>query len=261
VLGTGIPHEKDARQNQRGQGLLEELGLRHWVFSKEQIQFRNTVIIDLSSSEEHLLASMKQKTRYNIRLAGKKGVHVRPGTVDELPLLFRLYAETSARDGFAIRNQRYYEQVWTAFMGLPIRTDVPGADCLIAEVGGEVAGAIFVFHFAERAYYLYGMSSAAHREKMPNHLLQWEAIRLAKRRGCKTYDLWGAPDDFRETDPLWGVFRFKEGFGGEVVRTLGAWDFPASRFWYRAYTQVVPRILEIMRWRGRAETRLDAAAA
>ena len=261
VLGTGIPHEKDARQNEGGQEVLEELGLRQWVFSWEQIQFRNTVIIDLSSSEEHLLARMKQKTRYNIRLAVKKGVHVRPGTVDELALLYRLYDETSSRDGFVIRNERYYQQVWTTFMGLPTGKDVPGADCLIAEVDGEIAAAIFVFYFAERAYYLYGMSSAAHREKMPNHMLQWEAMRLAKRHGCKTYDLWGAPDDFTETDPLWGVYRFKEGFGGEVVRTLGAWDFPASRFWYPAYAQVVPRILEIMRWRGRAETRLDAAAA
>jgi lipid II:glycine glycyltransferase (peptidoglycan interpeptide bridge formation enzyme) len=238
-----------------------ELGLRRWVFSREQIQFRNTVVIDLSPSEDRLLARMKQKTRYNIRLAAKSGVSVRPGTVDELPLLYRLYAETSARDGFVIRNQSYYEQVWTTFMRPLSGRDVPGADCLIAEIEGEVSAAVFVFYFAERAYYLYGMSRATHRDKMPNHLLQWEAMRLAKVRGCRSYDLWGAPDDFNEKDPLWGVYRFKEGFGGEVVRTLGAWDFAARRFWYPAYTQVVPRVLDIMRWRGRGQTRLDAAAA
>jgi lipid II:glycine glycyltransferase (peptidoglycan interpeptide bridge formation enzyme) len=261
VVGTGIPGEDDAKQNENGRTVQDQLRLRHWVMSTEQIQFRNTVIIDLSPSEERLLARMKQKTRYNVRLAAKKGVVVRLGEVNDLPLLYRLYAETSARDGFVIRNQSYYEQVWTTFMRTTGGKETPAADCLIAEVDGEVAAAIFVFYFAGRAYYLYGMSHAAHREKMPNYLLQWEGMRLAKRRGCRTYDLWGAPDDFNEKDSLWGVFRFKEGFGGEVVRTLGAWDFPARRLWYPAYTQVVPRILDIMRWRGRRQTRLDAAPA
>jgi lipid II:glycine glycyltransferase (peptidoglycan interpeptide bridge formation enzyme) len=261
VLGRGIPAKEHPRHNAGGPPVLDELRLRGWVLSTEQIQFRNTVMIDLSSSEEGLLARMKQKTRYNIRLAAKKGVLVRPGRVDELPLLYRLYAETSARDGFVIRNQSYYEQVWTTFMRPEVGPNTPAADCLIAEVEGEIAAAIFVFYFAGRAYYLYGMSRTAHREKMPNHLLQWEAMRLAKKRGCRTYDLWGAPDEFSEKDPLWGVFRFKEGFGGEVVRTLGAWDFPSSQFWYPVYTRLVPRILDMMRWRGRARTRQDAAMA
>jgi lipid II:glycine glycyltransferase (peptidoglycan interpeptide bridge formation enzyme) len=204
---------------------------------------------------------MKQKTRYNIRLASRNGVHVRAGAIDELPALYRLYAETATRDGFVIRNQEYYSRLWTTFMNPPRAKNMPAAECLIAEIDGEVAAAIFVFYFAERAYYLQGMSRPTHREKMPNYLLQWEAMRLAKTRGCRTYDLWGAPDDFNEEDPLWGVYRFKEGFGGEVVRTVGAWDFPVSRFWYPAYTRVVPRILDLMRWRGRAHTREDAAPA
>ena len=125
----------------------------------------------------------------------------------------------------------------------------------MAEVDGEAVAAIFVFYFAGHAYYLYGMSREAHREKMPNYLLQWEAIKRAKDRGCADYDLWGAPDDFSERDPLWGVFRFKEGLGGSVVRTIGAWDYPASLLWYKAYTQLVPRLLDIMRLRGKARTR------
>jgi lipid II:glycine glycyltransferase (peptidoglycan interpeptide bridge formation enzyme) len=90
---------------------------------------------------------------------------------------------------------------------------------------------------------------------MPAYLLQWEAIRRAKAAGCTTYDLWGAPDQFDESDSLWGVFRFKQGLGGQVVRTIGAWDYPASRFWYQAYTRLIPRLLDVMRSRGRARAR------
>jgi lipid II:glycine glycyltransferase (peptidoglycan interpeptide bridge formation enzyme) len=90
---------------------------------------------------------------------------------------------------------------------------------------------------------------------MPNHLLQWEAMRRAKSAGCTVYDLWGAPDEFDESDAMWGVFRFKEGLGGEVVRTLGAWDNPVSPVLYRLYTQIIPKVLDVMRAHGRARTR------
>src|SRR5512143_536402 len=130
----------------------------------------------------------------------------------------------------------------------------PCAEPLIAEFEGEPVAAIFVFRFAGRAYYLYGMSHTAHRDKMPNYLLQWEAMRRAKSLGCTLYDLWGAPDEFNERDPLWGVYRFKEGLGGQVVRTIGAWDYPASPLWYKTYTQLIPRVLAMMRARGRLQT-------
>ncbi len=121
--------------------------------------------------------------------------------------------------------------------------------------------ALFLFRFAGRAYYLYGMSRPVHREKMPNHLLQWEAIRRAKDSGCSVYDLWGAPDRFDASDSMWGVFRFKQGLGGQVVRTLGAWDYPANGLWYLTYTMIIPRLLDLMRARGREKTRRDLAAA
>ncbi len=261
ILGQGIPGEATSNELAVGQAVVNELARRHWVFSGSQIQFKNSAVIDLTASEHELLALMKQKARYNIRLAAKKGVLVRPGTMDELPLLYHMYAETAARDGFVIRSQSYYERVWTTFMQSRASGESPGADCLVAVVDGEVAAAVFVFYFAGRAYYLYGMSRAIHREKMPNYLLQWEAMRAAKRQGCRVYDLWGAPDQFDETDSLWGVFRFKEGLGGKVVRTMGAWDFPARRIWYVAYTRIVPRILDIMRSRGRAQLGQDLAGA
>ncbi len=85
---------------------------------------------------------------------------------------------------------------------------------------------------------------------MPNYLLQWEAIRWAKQTGCEVYDFWGAPDNFEKDDPLWGVWRFKSGFNGKVIRHIGAWDYPARPFWYWIYTVVMPRYLDFLRSRG-----------
>jgi peptidoglycan pentaglycine glycine transferase (the first glycine) len=249
-LGTGVPGTAEADEDRAGQEVRSDLVRRGWVFSGEQVQFRNTVLLDLRPSEEELLAGMKPKTRYNIRLAERKGVRVRPAGEAELAALYAMYAETSGRDGFAIRARDYYLAVWETFL----RSVDPHLEPLVAEVDGEPVAALFLFRFAGRAYYLYGMSRAAHREKMPNHLLQWEAVRRARQAGCTVYDLWGAPDDFSGTDPLAGVFRFKDGFGGRVVRTLGAWDYPCGGFWYPVYTRVLPRILAMMRWRGRGRT-------
>jgi len=256
VLGTGIPGSEEGREDDSGQVVRSDLQRQGWKFSQDQIQFRNTVVIDLIPSEEELLARMKQKTRYNIRLAEKKGVRVHPGTPADLPLLYKMYAETSVRDGFAIRDEGYYQTVWGTFMKSAVGGQ-PSAEPLIAEVQGEPVAAIFLFYFAKRAYYLYGMSGESHREKMPNALLQWEGMRRAKAAGCELYDLWGAPDVFDESDGMWGVFRFKEGLGGQVVRTLGAWDFTPSPMLYKLYTQALPRILDVMRSRGRARTRQD----
>jgi lipid II:glycine glycyltransferase (peptidoglycan interpeptide bridge formation enzyme) len=121
-------------------------------------------------------------------------------------------------------------------------------------VDGEAVAALIVFRFCGKAWYLYGMSRSLHREKMPNYLLQWEAMRRAKAAGCTVYDLWGAPEVFNESDPLWGVFRFKLGLGGVVHRTIGAWDLPIRPVLYRLYTHLLPRLLAIMRRRGQART-------
>jgi peptidoglycan pentaglycine glycine transferase (the first glycine) len=251
LLGTGIPQSKDAREDNDGQAVMSELKRRGWRYSSDQIQFKNTVLIDLSPSEEEMLARMKQKTRYNIRLAEKKGVTVRVGTQADLPMLYQMYAETSVRDGFVIRDEGYYQTVWQTFM----QSSEPNAEPLIAEVNGEVVAAIFVFYFSKRAYYVYGMSRNLHREKMPNYLLQWEAMKRSKAHGCLVYDFWGAPDKFNESDPLWGVFRFKEGLGGEVIRTLGAWDFAPNPLWYKMYSEIIPRVLDLMRSRGKQRTK------
>ncbi len=255
VLGTGVPGREDAAEDASGQTVLADLNRRDWRFSSDQIQFCNTVLLDLTPPEDELLARMKQKTRYNIRLAEKKGVVVRAGTPADLPMLYQMYAETSVRDGFVIRDQAYYQTVWQTFMQPSTAQGGPSAESLVAEVEGEPVAGLFLFHFAGRAYYLYGMSRDIQREKMPTYLLQWEAMRRAKAASCSVYDLWGAPDVFDASDGLWGVFRFKEGLGGQVVRTLGAWDYAPNAVTYGLYTRIIPRLLDVMRARGKARTK------
>jgi lipid II:glycine glycyltransferase (peptidoglycan interpeptide bridge formation enzyme) len=252
ILGKGIPDSSEDQSWYIGQSVLSDLSERGWHFSDEQVQFRNTVLLDLQDSEEDLLARMKQKTRYNLRLAERKGVIVRTGSLKDLPRLYQIYAETSIRDGFVIRSAEYYYTAWKTFMSAGL------AEVLIAEIDSEIIAGLILFTFAHKAWYVYGMSREIHREKMPNYLLQWRAIQYAKAKGCTSYDLWGAPDQFIESDPLWRVYRFKEGLGGHVVRHIGAWDHPVQPIIYRLYTRVLPRLLDLMRKKGKADTKRDA---
>jgi len=214
---------------------------RGWRLSPEQIQFKNTVLLDLTVGEETLQARMKPKTRYNIRLGARRGVSVRPGGLEDLATFYRLYRITSERDGFVIRPFAYYHDVWSQFI------TARRAHLLLAELEGEPIAGLLMFVFGQTAWYMYGASDNTHREVMPNHLLQWEAIRLAKQLGCTRYDMWGAPDRLDESDPMWGVYRFKVGFGGQTVYGLGACDFTTFPIGYYLYTVVMPRLLAFMR--------------
>jgi len=222
---------------------------RGWRASGEQIQFRNTMLIDLRRSEEELLSAMKAKWRYNVRLAQRKGVEVYQGGMDDLRLFHEMYTTTSARDEFIIRPFSYYADAWGTFLSGGL------AQLLLARYEGEVLAGLILFHFGDQAWYMYGASSDRHRSLMPNHLLQWEAMRWAKAQGCSFYDMWGAPEVLDESDAMWGVFRFKEGFGGEFTSYLGSFDFPVSRPLYWLYTVVMPGLLDLMRWRHRRRAR------
>ena len=222
-----------------------------WVFSDNQIQFRNSVFIDLKGSEDKLLADMKQKTRYNIRLAERKDILIRQGTKDDFETIYQLYAETSIRDGFIIRSKDYYLTVWNTFF------DQKQLTPLIATYQDEPLAALMLFHFGKTAYYVYGMSTNKHRNRMPTYLLQWEAIKTAKELGCETYDLWGAPGNLTEEDPMWGVYRFKLGLGGKTIGTIGAWDHIVQPFVFTIYSKVMPKILNILRKRGKVATAED----
>lgn len=217
-------------------GIADQLTRYGFRRSPHAIQPRSTLIVDLAGDDEALLARMHPKTRYNIRLATKKGVRVR--TWDDIEAFGRMMQETAARDRFAAHSPAYYQRAFELFR--------PSGACelLAAEVDGQTVAALMVFARGERAWYLYGASTNQERPRMPTYLLQWEAMRWARQRGCRTYDLWGIPDADERTleadfavrrDGLWGVYRFKRGFGGRIVRSLGPWDRPYHMPLYLAY--------------------------
>ena len=248
IVGSGIPETDKATQNNNGITILNELKQQGWHYSQDQIQFKNTVWLDINHAEDELLANMKQKTRYNIRLSGKKGVKISEGKPSDFNMLANMYAETAIRDNFTIRSEKYYLNLWNSFYNQGKLTP------LIASYEGKPIAALMLFHFAGRAWYIHGMSRSVHRNKMASYLLQWEAIKTAKNKGCARYDLWGAPFDLVESDPMWGVFRFKQGFAGETIRTIGAWDFPINPLLHHLYIKVMPIILNIMRKIGNRKT-------
>jgi peptidoglycan pentaglycine glycine transferase (the first glycine) len=235
---------EEPRASPIGAAFVRELINRGWRFSDDQVQFRNTVELDLERPEEDILAAMKQKTRYNIRLAGRKEITIRQGTPADFPTIVELYRQTAERDAFSIRPAGYYLDAWQSFY------DAGLAQPFLAEYQGKALAAVLLVHFGGRAIYMYGASTDEERQRMPNHLLQWESIRYAKAQGCRVYDFWGAPNEFNEADSMWGVWKFKEGFNGQVVRHIGAWDYPARPFWYWLYTVVMPKYLNLLRRRG-----------
>ena len=220
-----------------------------------RLQPARTIVLDIAQSEEELLKGMKPKTRYNVRLAGRRGVRVRrAATESDLRAFYSLLEITGRRDEFGVHAFPYYQHLWRIFG--------PGGDnsvlLLLADhpdeaerEAGPIAG-LLAFKFGREAIYMYGASAERGREHMPNYLLQWEAIRWARDQGCAIYDFWGIPDppgdegDESEVSPintrsgLRGVYWFKKGFGGREVDYPGAYDHIYNPLLYKLW----------MRWRG-----------
>lgn len=193
--------------------------------SPHSIQPPRTILIDLKQDEANILNQMKQKTRYNVRLAEKREIQVQPSR--DVDTFYQLVIKTGQRDQFDVHSLEYYRKVYQLFF--------PRGECelFIAGYMGTPLAGLMVFSKGKRAWYFYGGSSEERRDLMPSYLVQWEAMRWARMRGCIEYDLWGVPDvdedtlegDFlNRSDGLWGVYRFKRGFGGVVRRSVGAWD-------------------------------------
>ena len=207
-----------------------------FIIGKHNIQPPNTILIDLNKDEDALLSEMKQKTRYNIRLAARKGVNVE--TWNDISAFHKMSMETGGRDNFGIHSMAYYKQIHKLFNSAQI------SELLVAKYENTPLAAVMIFYIGERAWYVYGASSNLERNRMPAYLLQWEAIKRAKARGCKSYDLWGIPDEptnklenefTDQTSGLWQVYRFKRGFGGEIRRNVQCQDKVYKRFLYKLY--------------------------
>lgn len=220
---------------------LLDLILASYGFQRgHPVQPRSTILVSLEEGAEAALARMKQKWRYNVRLAERKDVTVRAMTAADLPAWHAMNAETGQRDGFGIHEPAYYQRALELF-------PTAWSRWLVAELQGQPLAAIAAFALAGKAWYMWGASSSLERQRMPNHALQWAAMQWAADIGCRSYDLWGIPDevgadpqryaeDFAEQrGGLWGVYRFKQGFGGQIRRYTGAWDLPLSPLGTRAY--------------------------
>ena len=186
---------------------------------------QHTIYIDLTQGEEKLLAGMSEKTRYNVRLAQKKNINIVEG--ENLENFIELLEKTEDRQGFYSHPAQYYRMLWGVLRPEKM------VYLLTAVSGQQTAASIILLRYQDVLYYAYGGSDPKYREYMAPHLLHWEAIKLGKKLGCKIYDLWGSyknsPD---ESDPWWGIYRFKKGFGGQEVTFPETFDIPISPLYF-----------------------------
>jgi lipid II:glycine glycyltransferase (peptidoglycan interpeptide bridge formation enzyme) len=216
--------------------------------SQQTVQPPNTILIDISGSEDTILARMNQGTRRKIRQSQKNDVRYYEGTRADVAKFNGMMQTTGSRNAFGVHAPDYYELAYDLF--------VPQSAALIlAEHEGDSLAGIMVFALGKTAWYLYGASSNEKRNLMAAYGVQWAAIQWAKARGCTVYDLWGIPDADEATleaqfetrsDGLWGVYGFKRGWGGEVVRSAGAWD--------KVYNPPIYKLYQLaLRYRGASE--------
>lgn len=184
----------------------------------------NTILIDLRPSEETILQRMKPKTRYNIRLALKKGVKVRSMGVEGLQIWYNLYMETAMRNGLTLNEFNYFRYIFASKMEC-LDKDV-NVQLLIAYHDGTPLAAMFLVLSDYRATYLYGASSSSSRNVMPTYALQWRAMQIAKAHKCLEYDMFGIAPNPDPSHPMYGLYKFKQGFGGNIFHQLGCWDYP-----------------------------------
>lgn len=217
--------------------LLKEEG---FVAGKD-IQVRSTVIVDCTQNEDELLARMKQKTRYNIKLAVRHGVKIAgggDGVALDRDIFFSLLEETAQRQGFHLHPRRYYEAMLDLFSDAEHDPLAFSVRVFFAQYEGRVIACALVGFFGGRATYLHGASSDADKNVMAPYLLHWEIMRYAQSVGCDSYDLWGvsADADKKGKEGSWAGFsRFKLGFGGTVITYPGAHDLSFNALWYNAY--------------------------
>ena len=190
--------------------------------SDQNVQIRHSAYLDLGKPESEILGGFKSKTRYNTRLAGRRGVEVRKGGEQDLESFFDLTAETGRRDGFAIHDRDYYKAVYKAF-------GPEDSALFMAAYEGQDLAALMAIKTGAEAVYVYGASTSRERRRMPSYAVQWETMRWARSHGCRRYDLWGMADPENDGDPMAGVSRFKQGYNPVPIEHPGTFDLDLSR--------------------------------
>jgi peptidoglycan pentaglycine glycine transferase (the first glycine) len=225
---------------------LHRLGFRGSPYHQH---IRHEWLLDITPDEQTLLAGMREKWRYNIRLAARKGVTVRPATgPEDVHRWYAIYQETGQRDGFFIHPEEHYQQVFRLYQS--------DERCvlLLAEYQSELIAGIFLLRCGRCTTYMFGASANAHRNLMPNHLLQWTGIRWAREHGCTLYDFRGIPEVLEPGQDQYGVYQFKRGFGGYPQLFLATHDYVYNPALYRAFmlgVGVKRRVEAWRRWRER----------
>lgn len=245
-----VPWEKE---DKKARELLDVVRARtSRLRTGSPVQVPDTVILDLRKTEEEILAGMKPKWRYNIRLAEKKEVEVKREGIEGLPVFQALYEETARRDGIAIHPLSYYETLFETASEFRKEAPASGIDVSVwtARHEGQPLASIITLFFARHATYLYGASSNEKRNLMPAYALQWSAIKAAKEAGCIDYDFFGIPPSEDPHHPMAGLYLFKTGFGGKIVHRAGCVDYPSSPSGYRLF-----RAAELLRlfWHKKAK--------
>lgn len=240
-------------------------GDAHWLAALRRLGFRlnpyathprRSWVVDVRPSEQKLLANMKMTWRYNVRAAERKGVLVREASgEDDIDTWYRLYQETAARDGFFIHPRDYYAKVLNLYRARGAAVQ------FLAEYEGTPIAGLIVARCGPVATSMFSASSNQHRDRRPNHLLQWTGMRWAKSHGCTLYDFRAIAEKLEPTEPDYSLYTYKEGFGGYSVLTLEGHDLPYDFPRYLAYRQslALKRAMVRRRFARRARERDRAA--
>lgn len=204
-----------------------------------------TFILDLTLSEDDLLKNMHPKTRYNIRLAEKKGVKVKEDNSDKaFENYIQLTRETTQRQNFYAHGEKYHRLMWETLKTKNLSSDNLSAHLLTAKYKNETLAAWILFILGDTLYYPYGASSNKQRDLMASNLMMWEAIKFGKKLGLKKFDMWGSLGPNPSTkDPFYGFHRFKQGYGPKLIEYLGSYDFVLKNTAYNLY-----KVLDKVRW-------------
>jgi lipid II:glycine glycyltransferase (peptidoglycan interpeptide bridge formation enzyme) len=243
IAGGAFMFKCDPPVSREEARVLATAGLRHAPSGAfGGVQPVAVMVLDIEKDEDEIFAGFKNKWRYNVRLSERKGVKVREGAREDIAAFHRLYVETARRDGFVPRARTYFETLWGEL-------EPHGMfKMFLGEFEGRLVSAIIVLCMGARAIYVYGASSSADRNVMPNHLVQWTAIRWARAAGYRVYDFRGV-SPVRDGEPvephIAGLNRFKEGFGARYVEYAGPYDLVLRPGWYALWRYAAPAAISL----------------
>lgn len=236
------------KDDQEFRKIVEEIGYKIKDDAKDfkdEIQPRFVFRLDIKGkTEDEVLAGCHQKTRYNIRLAKRKGVVVKEGTREDLKDFHKIMIETGSRDGFIIRSLDYFEKMYDELAPKHMKL-------LMAYYEDKPISGIIPIMYGNKTWYLYGASSNQHRNLMPNYLLQWEMIRQAIQNKCDIYDFRGVSGVVDESHPQYGLYRFKKGFGAEFTEFIGEVYWPFKPLTYKLYKIAEKTFRTLRDWKRR----------